>query len=49
MLKTAKKVLEITEEDIDYVRKELLNIYPEEIAEYYINSIRLLQEKVASM
>lgn len=49
MLKIAKKVLEITEEDIDYVRKELLNIYPEEIAEHYINSIRLLQEKVASM
>ena len=49
MLETARKVLDITEDDIDYVGNELAIIYPDEMVEHYTNAIRVIQEKVAGM
>ncbi|WP_022779563.1 hypothetical protein [Butyrivibrio sp. AE3009] len=47
MLETARRVLDITEDDIKGVGKELAIIYPDEMVEHYTNAIRVIQEKVA--
>lgn len=46
MITVAKKVLEITDEEIDALADELSKMYPEGYADYYTSCIYAMQERM---
>ncbi len=42
MTDAAKKILDITMEDLEYLVDELMNIYPKEVAMNYVTAIGIL-------
>ena len=46
MITVAKKVLSITDEDIDALVEELSKMYPEGYADYYAGCIYAMQERM---
>ena len=46
MTEAAKKILNITDEDLEYLVYELMNIYPKGVAMNYAFAVVMLQRKM---
>ena len=49
MIDAAKKILNITIEDMEYLVNELMNIYPKGVAMNYVSAIAMLQRKMETL
>lgn len=49
MTEAAKKILNITDEDLEYLVEELMNIYPKGVAMNYASAIVTLQRKIETL